>query len=158
VFLDKENYEKAIIDFNTALKSDIKDVSKGLSYTLRGIAFLNQGEIEKAKSDFDNAIRINPGDGDAYTSRAIVYINQEKGDKAQADLNKALELNHENTTALNLRASVYTGLGEIDKAKEDLDKAISLNPENIDELKESRAKLDSPIQPPPAAPGATFPS
>ncbi|GGE28070.1 toxin-antitoxin system YwqK family antitoxin [Psychroflexus planctonicus] len=55
------------------LKSDWND-----AYFGRGTAYLNDNEFEKALSDFNKAIEIEPLDAYAYTNRAFVLIRQQE--------------------------------------------------------------------------------
>ena len=52
----------------------------------RGDAFLNQRENDKALSDYDDAIRLDPKNAMAYVSRGMVWTEKEDADKALADL------------------------------------------------------------------------
>lgn len=55
------------------LKSDWND-----AYFGRGTAYLNDNKFEKALSDFNKAIEIEPLDAYAYTNRAFVLIRQQE--------------------------------------------------------------------------------
>ena len=55
----------------------------------RGLAYRKKGDLDKALTDFDSALRLNPDEVGAYLLRAFTY--KKKGDtkKAEADLKKA---------------------------------------------------------------------
>lgn len=55
------------------------------AYTLRGQAWLGEGNLEAALADFNQAIRIDPDQAEPYYQRAIVYRRQGHAEAAQAD-------------------------------------------------------------------------
>jgi tetratricopeptide (TPR) repeat protein len=62
-------------------------------YNMRGIAYYRQGQIEKAISDYNKAIKINPEFAAAYPNRGYVYHSERKYKKAHSDYEKVIELN-----------------------------------------------------------------
>ena len=62
-------------------------------YNNRGKAFGERGQYDKAISDFDKAIEINPRYIRAYNNRGVVYRLKGQYDKAILDFNKAIEIN-----------------------------------------------------------------
>jgi tetratricopeptide (TPR) repeat protein len=61
--------------------------------------FYRTGDYDKAISDFNEAIRLNPKDGRDYYMRGWAYKPQGKDSAAQADFEKAKQLGYDNSPA-----------------------------------------------------------
>ena len=86
-----------------------------------------KGQHEKAISDLNKAIQINPKNAEAYNNRGYAYVNKGQYDKAISDFTKAIEINPRSASAYNNRAFVYiVRLGNENKACSDLKKACEL--------------------------------
>jgi tetratricopeptide (TPR) repeat protein len=62
-YRSKGNYDRAIQDFDQAIRLKPDDVS---AYHGRGVAYLFKNDNERAIQDFDSAIRLKPDDEGAY--------------------------------------------------------------------------------------------
>ena len=62
-------------------------------YNSRGAAFGEKGEYDRAISDFNKAIEIEPRYIRAYNNRGVVYRLRGQYDKAISDFTKAIEMN-----------------------------------------------------------------
>ena len=65
----KKEYDKAIADFNEAIRLDPK---LALAFTDRGNAWRAKKEYDKAIADFNEVIRLDPKNAWAYNSRGSV--------------------------------------------------------------------------------------
>ena len=65
----KEKYEKAIADYNEAIRLDPKMAA---AYTQRGYAWEAKKDYEKAIADYTEAIRLNPNDTHAIIHRDLL--------------------------------------------------------------------------------------
>ena len=63
-----------------------------LAYMYRGIAYLKQGDADKAIADFDKAIELRPTLAEAYHSRGLAYLTIGDNDKAMTDFEQSTEL------------------------------------------------------------------
>ena len=65
------------------------------AYCGRGAGYHKKGEYDKAVADYNEAIRLDPKDGQAYYGRGLAY--EEKGDKtnAEKDFAQAKQLGYE---------------------------------------------------------------
>ncbi|MFA5503944.1 MAG: tetratricopeptide repeat protein, partial [Vulcanimicrobiota bacterium] len=125
-----------IESYNQAIELQAQDA---LAWAGRGYAYLEKGEYEKALSDAEEAVRLNPYLGASYLTRGYAYIRA-RGDyeKGIADYTKAIELDHEEAKrrgkkisffyAYVARADAYREIGELEKALKDADQAIEINP------------------------------
>lgn len=64
------------------------------AYTYIGNAYFQKGDLENAETFYREAIKKDPGNGDAYNNLAwLYYTKKEKLDKAESLAMKALEIN-----------------------------------------------------------------
>ena len=99
-----------------------------LAYVVRGIEYAENGEFERAISEYDQAIKHDPDLVGAYINRGLVYENLGDFERALTDYNKAIELDPDYAKAYFNRGNVYFNLGDFEKALADYDKAIELDP------------------------------
>jgi len=116
-----------------------------------GVEYGVQGKFDKAKEQFQNALRIDPSFGppkqslviadDAITQqirsqtaihlfRATADANKKQWDSAIDECNKAIETNSNYSEAYNLRASIHKQRNNDAEAIKNYDKALDLNPKN----------------------------
>jgi len=105
----------------------------------RGSAYLIRGEYDKAISEFNKALEINPRDSETYRNRGSAYMNKGHYDQAISDFTKALEINPKDAVAYNNRGRAYYFKGNYERSWEDFDKAEDLGyqvpPEFFDDLR-----------------------
>jgi ATP-dependent Lon protease len=102
-------YDKALNDFNEALKLD-KDYPA--CYVNRGNALLKKGDFQKALDDFNAAINLNPNDPKALAGRANAYLNLKEYDKGIENINKAIIIEPFNTDLKNILGELFIKKGE----------------------------------------------
>ena len=66
----KKEYDKAIADYNEAIRLDPK---YAIAYGNRGDAWLAKKEYDKAIADYTEAIRLDPKDAAAYNNRGDAW-------------------------------------------------------------------------------------
>jgi tetratricopeptide (TPR) repeat protein len=90
VYLERGDLEKAMNDFNTALRLKPDFVP---AYVNRGLVYLQKGEKDRALEDFNTALSIDPTYAPAYYDRGSIYYKQGDLKNAKADFDKAKGVN-----------------------------------------------------------------
>jgi len=90
---------------------------------------LMEGDLGKALSAFDDAVRVKPNYADAYTGRGIVYLRRGDYGKAFKEFDEALRLDPDSAEAYSGRgyAAAKTSL-DFSSAYTDTRKAVMLQP------------------------------
>jgi tetratricopeptide (TPR) repeat protein len=101
VYLDEAVYDRALADFDTAIKVDPAFYG---AFNSRGLVFWRQKQIDRAIPEFDAAIRLNPHDPIVFTNRADAYRDEGHYDRALQDYDAALAINPNWVNALFGRA------------------------------------------------------
>jgi tetratricopeptide (TPR) repeat protein len=116
--------------------ASLTDVIKGNpsdanALNLRGAAYGQAGEYERALADFNAALSINPQFPQAYANRALVYVRVKKLREAIADYDQALSIDPN-------YAAAYVGRGNIHRLQKnhpvaiaDFTRAIEIDPDPV---------------------------
>lgn len=116
-------------------KGDVKNESTFLSN--RSVYYSGRGQQDKAASDLNRAIELDPSNAAAHFNLAALYCELSLPDKALEELEKAMALDRKSerrdlegkgTREYNLRGSINNAKGLFDAAIRDFDKAIQTNP------------------------------
>ena len=105
-----------------------------IPYMNRGVLYLYTEQLDRAISDLDASVRLNPRYSVAYESRALaLHSRGEKGDddRALADVETALKLSTDPSGRFALllqKANILRAQGAFDAAKVQYDAAIAANP------------------------------
>lgn len=102
---------------------------QSLEHSEAGIKLQDQGRLEEAVAEFDEAIRINPELAAAYNNRAMACGEMGQYDKALADFSEAIRLESQDALYPNNRGGTYSEMGQFDRALQDFDEAIRLDPQ-----------------------------
>lgn len=125
LFLEKSQYDLALLEFNKALK--IYPLSVQI-YNARGIMYSRKSHFDLAIADFTKAIKIKPDYAQTYYNRGITYAISGQFEHAYLDFNECLGLNPSHAMAYDARGSVYAN-----QACSDWEQACRLG--NCDHLK-----------------------
>jgi Tfp pilus assembly protein PilF len=100
----KNEYDRAIVDFNEAIRLDPKFSP---AYMNRGNAWLAKKEHDTAIADYNEAVRLEPKHATALANRGRAWRAKKKYDIALADYNEAIRLNPKQVGAYNNRAWLW---------------------------------------------------
>ncbi|NET26390.1 tetratricopeptide repeat protein [Okeania sp. SIO1I7] len=120
---------KGLFPTQTTNNATLSQTQDAKDYYNRGNVYRNQGEYEKAITEFNQAIRLNPKFAEPYYGRGGVYFDQGKYEKAIADYSESIRLKNPSLWLLhNNRGLVYFNQGKYEKAIADYNQAIRLEP------------------------------
>ena len=88
-YYNSEEYDRAIADYDKALKLDPAFAS---AYDSRGVTYSIKGEYDRALADSNKALELDPAFASAYINRGLIYNKQHKYNEAVADFLLAGEL------------------------------------------------------------------
>jgi tetratricopeptide (TPR) repeat protein len=122
---DKKCYDKAIDDYNEAIRLDPKSAA---AYYDRAGAFYDKGDYDRAIADCTEALRNDPKLGDAYRARGCAWYMKRNYDKAIVDYTEAIHLDPKSAAAYCGRACAFYGKDDYDLAITDFTQAIRNDP------------------------------
>ncbi len=114
-----------VAEYTRAIDTSPDDM-KYKFYLLRGVAYRNQGDIDKAIKDFSTSIQMRPSH-DAYLRRGEMYFEKGTYNIAEHDFSDAIEINP-SLEAHKLRGLTYLVLGNLDMAIADGTELIKMAP------------------------------
>ena len=88
-FKNKGQYDRAIQDYNTAIRLKPNHVT---AFYNRGVAYKQKGQYNRAIQDYDTAIRLKPDYAFAYGNRGSVYEALGQREQALRDFKKQYDL------------------------------------------------------------------
>jgi tetratricopeptide (TPR) repeat protein len=115
----------AVSYFNERLQMNPREA---LAYALRGRAWREQGDLDRALRDFDDAIRFYPLQAGWFRNRGALYEEKRDYDRAIQDFNDAARLNPQDALTYLARGLAYKGKKDYEKAMADYAQAIRLDP------------------------------
>lgn len=93
---------------------------------------IGKGEIEQARLQLDESIKLRPDFMAAREMRARIYLAKNDSAKALKEADEIISLDPNNGPAHLIRSSALLSIGDRDKAREELDLIIKANPNNPD--------------------------
>jgi tetratricopeptide (TPR) repeat protein len=97
----------------------------------QGVAYAKKGNFDRAITEYNEAIRLDPKNAGAFFSRGVAYAEKGDRDLAIADYSEVIRLNPKNAVAFANRGADYFKKGDFDRAVADSSEAIRLNPERF---------------------------
>jgi lipoprotein NlpI len=123
----------AAIEGCTKVVDDAKQKPKAraAAYFNRGNALLQKGDHDKAITDFDEALKLDPKNASAYNNRGNAKNEKGDADGAVEDFNAAIKQNARYAAAYFNRGNALAAKGEAKRALKDYDTAIKYNKRNV---------------------------
>lgn len=115
------NYPASLNDYTRAIKlrPSIAD-----NYFYRGLCYLNQDDMELARSDFEQALRLNPNMSGAYGELAYIYAKSDPL-KAIEYADRAIEFNERNWRAWYSRGLALYNMHNYEEALANAQEALN---------------------------------
>ena len=126
LYLERDQYARAMIAFNQAIKLNSKEAS---AWEGRGEAQNNLGNEDKARSDLDRAIALDAKNTRALFQRALYYAARENIKAALADLDQALRVSPDDTEMLSQKAKLLQDTSHQGQAAALYSKVLALDPD-----------------------------
>lgn len=125
VLIDEGKFDEGIERLEISFKPELKtpSIMRSIAANNLGIAYLNKGDINKAKEWFLKGVNYNPSFYKSYYHLGLVhYGHGQKGSfhdlqKAEKYLKKAITIKKRYALAYLLLAEIYVSYGDIDTAK-----------------------------------------
>jgi tetratricopeptide (TPR) repeat protein len=118
----------AIPFFTRRIDDNPKDA---FSLGMRGAAWLQKKELDRAIKDFDACVRLNPSDTTALNNRGVCWKDKMDYDLAIADYDEAIRLDPKKYVTLCNRGIVRSLKKEYDRAIADFDETIRIHPRDV---------------------------
>ena len=122
----------AIIEFEKVIGMyKLNPPFAAFGFSNRADIYCEQNILDKALSDYNKAIELDPSNSIRYLNRALFYKNYFKDfDNALADYTKALELDPNNENLITARAAIYFKLNDSKSALDDYNFCVKTFPNN----------------------------
>jgi tetratricopeptide (TPR) repeat protein len=98
------------------------------AYGNRGIAYNNKDEFDRAASDYEESVRLDPTSAFGHRIRGNAYKLKKDYDRAIAEYDEAISLDPNDALALGNRGAVYYAKQDYDRAIAELSEAIRHDP------------------------------
>jgi len=129
MYLQNKSFDSAI---EAASRFIAKLPNQPIPYNLRGIVYFTNNNYEKAQSDFEKALRLQPDFSPAAINLAKLELSIGNTATAKGIFQKILEYDHKNLKALLGLADIAAQQDQPIKALNWLEKALSSNPDSLE--------------------------
>ncbi len=130
--LNAERPDVALRLITTALKKDKKNADL---FALRGKCWLSKGDVDAARGDFEEALKLENGCSEAHCGQGIIAFLDEDYETAVKHYSHALRNDSDNTEYLMLRGEARDYLGEYELAKQDFRSVLKKVPHSPPAIK-----------------------
>ncbi len=151
-YAKKNQYDRAIEDFNQAIRLDPDSI---FALNNRGAAYARKGQLDDAIADFNEAIRIDASYAITYNNRGIAYAKKGQYDRAIEDFDQAIRYDPKDTSAFKNRdltkqlmggAAANTEVASAPKTRA-LTEQMKELPPNAGTIEASAPKHGIPVEP-----------
>lgn len=117
-----------IASLTEVIKNNPNDAN---ALNLRGAAFGQAGDYERAIADFNAALSINPDFPQAYANRALIHVRLKQLPQAVADYDRAVSIDPNYAPAYVGRGNIYRLQKNYSQAIADFTRAIEIEPDPV---------------------------
>jgi tetratricopeptide (TPR) repeat protein len=111
------------------------------TYSNRGLGYLRSQQFDRAMSDLNESLRLNPESAFALDNRGDVHREQGRLDKALLDYNAAIRLDPTFSASYLNRALTFEKMGNLESARADFEAVLAMKSEReIDKWAKEMAK------------------
>jgi tetratricopeptide (TPR) repeat protein len=121
VYLETNQNDSALVDFQTAAKANRGDMEAMLGY---GKALVNLGRADEAVTPLTRVLTADPKNAEALRYRGTAYAGQFKMQKAVEDLQQSIALNPDDHESYSMLGMAYMRAEDYQNAVDQLAKAI----------------------------------
>ncbi len=125
VYLKKGDFEKALLQYQTALE---KNLSLPRAHLNRGVIFFRTGNYDQAQKEFLEELKVNSQEEKAYNNLSVLYRLQEKFNPAIECAQEAIRLRPNYAFAYLNLSSAYQAQNRLMQAESILVQAIQTLP------------------------------
>jgi Tfp pilus assembly protein PilF len=116
------------------------DTNNAQAYNISGLIYYKEKNYEKAITEFNTGLELEPNSTDILNNRGITYFALEKFEESILDFNQAISLTEHNAKAFYNRGLVFVAKKMYGEAIDDLSKAIEISSANpINQIKQTIA-------------------
>jgi len=105
-------------------------IKRGNEYLDRGDKNNNKADYDLAIAEFNRAIQLDPNIATAYFGRGRGYLRKGDNSRAVTDYSQALRLNPNDAISYSNRGRAYARMGDYDNAVTDFESALRIDPNN----------------------------
>jgi tetratricopeptide (TPR) repeat protein len=128
----QKKYDQAIRIFSGALQMNPDPKTAAEIYGERGGVYVDKGELDRAMTDGEKAIRLAPDYFRGYQVRGRVHRRRREFHRALVDFDKAMKLAPNFVQLYNNRGTVFSDMGLEKRAIQDFSDAIRRAPGSLD--------------------------
>ena len=129
VYITQGDTKKALTEIERVLPRKLTDEERLDVHYLAGLAHMSSEDYQKALSELQKALQIQPASAKAHVALGNLYTRQDKLDTARDSYQKALSYEPNSTGAYRGLAEVYALKNETTQAVDAYKKIIELEPE-----------------------------
>ena len=126
IWMEKQDYDKAIADFNAAIRLEPKSAN---AHSARNLARHKRGDFDKAIVNYGQPIRLDPKHAVSFYNRGLARHKRGEFDKAIADFDQAIRFDPKHANAYSARGVAWQNKGEFVRSIADFGEAIRIDPQ-----------------------------
>ena len=130
VYIGQGKFDEAIQDLNKAIEQ-FPPVASARARHFRGLAYFKLKDYDKAMSDLNDAVRLDPNNPDPLMSRGEVEQARNSNDTALRDFDEYIRRMPRDPRGPIGRATVLEATGRLQEALAALDDALTIDPANL---------------------------